>query len=435
MSTVMPLAKLVALNKGNGNGQTTQSSGTSIFSDSGRSTPNTRNKRMSILRTTKPQTSNDEPQLLSPVVKTTSAFTSTKSLLAAEQNAQDQLEMERFLQELQSEELIEKRFGWNRRQKLLLSSSLDDTPSPTTTTMNNNGKSPNQGSLAPDQSQAPSRRTSINPNNASTKSSFSRSFRAMRNTTKETKNAADFIPAFDDEYNPHSIFDHYSGFIYRDPAIPVAWKDAFLDADDDLKKNTNFSYAKRALRAGHMINCYRPWGKEKPQDDLTMLVKKTLASASIHDTDDEQQNEDINSMMSGSSFLFEKPSSANPNRRGLLQHALMGVNTSPGDNHSSLPSPCDNSVTHGGNNGHPHAQFIQEHSASLDASHHHGRHKLPVTHRPHHHHKQDTSDHETGEPQPQQQQHKEKRRRKKKHVRQHLVINVINQSMPGSVTL
>lgn len=201
---------------------------------------------------------------------------------------------------------------------------------------------------------------------------------AVRNTRAKRANAADFIPSFDDEYHPHSIFEHYSGFIFHDPhhefyqrpwdadlfperyhleshpprpqrlihsaggalmnttgagtrmntasastgtllpssssapsspspfSMPIPAFGASTSASSNHlvagMSSHNLSHTggagmgskpsssglggggggggKRYLKAGYMINCYRPWSSERKEDELEEFVKRSLASVS-----------------------------------------------------------------------------------------------------------------------------------------------------------
>lgn len=271
---------------------------------------------------------------------------------------------------LQSEELIARHFGWKDRHLVQqqLNADTTGTTKPVQELRTNSYSSSHyeeeamaalgQGSYGGGGSGGGKRPISSN------KSFFAKSLRTMRSASALTQpgaagssqqqakrsNAADFIPAFDDAFHPRSIFEHYSGFVYHDPAkeyyqrpasavffeeyykghhhttsaqqqgastmtmpptsattatVPLLSQSmptlmphhhshdttattspgasagtigTHMNASGNMNNVTMMS--KRYLKAGYMLNVYRPWGPERPEDALEEFVKRSLASAS-----------------------------------------------------------------------------------------------------------------------------------------------------------
>lgn len=259
---------------------------------------------------------------------------------STEQDVIIPINVEQLFEELQSDDLIEKRFGWSRgnyRKKPIGNSN------PANPSLGASGKSsPNKTSMRGSLSQMGSsmRQMSIRGVGASTKAA-----KASTRNSFILPSAMDYIPGFDDDIpalgansnsgaaattgedasphksqgmkqsnsgtaldehgkpvaqpnggSPSSIFYNYSGLIYRDPSSPLTWKEINMNNAGPLDPETNHpsnsiapgtadvsgfasSGGKRNLSAGKMINAYRPWGPVREKDPLEMLLKKQLELA------------------------------------------------------------------------------------------------------------------------------------------------------------
>lgn len=70
-----------------------------------------------------------------------------------------------------------------------------------------------------------------------------------------------------------NILEHYSGLLFRDPMSPNTWQE--LNSPKKTKTGL-FQTQKQSLSAGRNINAYRPWGPARPVDPLDAILEKTI---------------------------------------------------------------------------------------------------------------------------------------------------------------
>lgn len=333
--------------------------------------------------------------------------------------------------DIQADDLIDKRFGWQKDPSsngILAATAVGKVERTVTSSSQLLHQLHNDGVLS-GKANSYSSTHNDGPPAPHSKSFFAKSFRAMRsssismmqqsgnsennsgggvgtgdlnavrNARAKRANAADFIPSFDDEYHPHSIFEHYSGFVFHDPhhefyqrpwdadLFPERYHlglhppqqrlihsaggtmtntaDTGVNTTSPLLPSSQsapnspspFSMSipgfgaspsatgshlmtgmsahnltqigsagmsskpsssglgggtsggggggggKRYLKAGYMINCYRPWGSERQEDELEEFVKRSLASASSCEDWDSDDGNFSQSDYSGSGML------------------------------------------------------------------------------------------------------------------------------------
>jgi hypothetical protein len=188
--------------------------------------------------------------------------------------------------EIQSEDLINRRFNWNGGRKdfsefELMNPSISGSGAVSSSSLLSLPSSP-------DGKERVTRIRQTMLRGAPSSTPGNNKFNRKQSTTPANHHlpvSADYIPGFDSEDNDThlSIFQNYSGLLYKDPTSLGAWKD--LNLPTKVKyHNTAFSSAKKALHAGKMMNSYRPWGPDRPVDPLDQLLEKQMAAKLGHNS-------------------------------------------------------------------------------------------------------------------------------------------------------
>jgi hypothetical protein len=94
----------------------------------------------------------------------------------------------------------------------------------------------------------------------------------------------------DPENSENTVMEHYSGLLYHDPQVNTTWKECNLPKK---VKSSLFQSHKSTLSAGRNMNAYRPWGPARPIDPLDAILEKTIEKGLAHGEDhDEEGGED-----------------------------------------------------------------------------------------------------------------------------------------------
>jgi hypothetical protein len=225
-----------------------------------------------------------------------------------------------LLHELQSDHLIDNRFGWKRKKDrstggdmTSISKSTSDQEIPfrlnSRGVVGAGGGGDGKGAIPPrlgDSTPTGSFRQSIRA--AAGSSLLSSSLKSMATlgpgklTRKATvanlmANKANVGPGgqhgellmgnpTDPENSENTVMEHYSGLLYRDPQVNTTWKECNLPKK---VKSSLFQSHKSTLSAGRNMNAYRPWGPARPIDPLDVILEKTIEKGLAHgeDHDDE----------------------------------------------------------------------------------------------------------------------------------------------------
>jgi hypothetical protein len=186
------------------------------------------------------------------------------------------------------------------------------------------------------------------------------------------------------EENPeNSILDHYSGLLYHDPISSGTWKDVNLPKRPKTPNALFSSSTQQTLAAGRNINAYRPWGPERKIDPLDALLERSMnnsLSSEVHEDDgDGEYNDDFfevadhshSRSSTGKSSRSSRPNSRNGGSRGNPRKSSNGIHYK--DRHASLAGDHQN---------HNHDRNgIGKHQHGSNKSNNHRHH----SHSPHHH--------------------------------------------------